>query len=137
MDTLTDSMSSRTTPAPPVNRFSDRSFLTARNYNAERDAWQKQIDQLNEWARTPVSYWDNELVPPTYRSLSSAMKLLHQMHERGYAPDFSIVPSGDGGIVFEIRGVETFAAIEVFSDGSAELRHFENSLLMGRRPFGI
>ncbi len=113
--------------------------VTAKRREEHRLRWQEIIDEkLVEWGRDPGQLADDNLVPPSRAAVDSAVQEAQVWRDARESDDEFVpspqwvVPSGDGGIVFEWRGESTSAVIEILDDGSVDCAIFEDGRLVSR-----
>jgi hypothetical protein len=110
--------------------------LDAKGKAVERRRWDEIIDQrLIEWGRDPSQLNDDGVVPPARDVVRRACQLAAAMRDSGLPAPSRVVPSGEGGIVFERQVGPTFTAIEVQHDGTIEVRAFHKSKMVTRNVF--
>jgi hypothetical protein len=98
-----------------------------------RAAWQDVIDyKLVEWGQDPGRFVEEGLTPPSAMAIRGACVLAGILRDLDREAPQRVVPSGDGGIVFERRKGELFEKIEIQEDGSVEWAAFRNSRLQSR-----
>jgi hypothetical protein len=101
-----------------------------------REKWQNLIDyQLIEWGRDPSQLADDDIQPPSKRTIQQAIWLADALSKFDAPAPTRIVPDAHGGIVFERREGNVFESIRLSADGSAEYCAFENSRLVERQPW--
>lgn len=93
--------------------------------DANRQAWDRVIDQsLISWANGQIEI-DDDLLSPTAASIRTAMRLSRRLRDAGATPPTDVLPSGDGGVLFENRVGQASEQIEVLRDGSAEISRYD------------
>ena len=81
---------------------------------ADKDAWQVWIDVLAHWELDPDALLEEGLTPPSRAILQAASFFAVALRDNGHAPPLRVVPSGEGGVVFERRGADgVFERMEV------------------------
>ncbi len=101
---------------------------------AWKEAWQEVIDhRLIDWGRNPSQLDDDGIIPPSAAAIQGAIRFAEMMRDTGQPPPTRIVPSGEGGVVFELVRGSFFHAVEIRDDRSAEFGGFKNSRLIERR----
>ncbi|MBI3467595.1 MAG: hypothetical protein HY000_31685 [Planctomycetes bacterium] len=106
--------------------------------NSRRERWQQLIDDpLIEWGRDPQRLADAEITPPSRDTVRLACQLAQILGNFGEAPPNRVVPTVDGGIVFEWHHGNLFKAIEVTPEEQIEYRKFVNSRLIERGVWPI
>src|SRR5437867_6844152 len=83
----------------------------------QRSAWQLVVDQLHHWAGDPRQLADEGVEAPTSEVLAMAAAVADVLRDAGIDPPDSLVPNGDGGIVFRWRSGQRAWSIELDSDG--------------------
>ena len=105
---------------------------------ADDQGWQTIVDErLSKWAKQPAACCDQEIEPPTAESIRAATQLTNGLRRANVPPIFSVAPIGDGGIVFAGGKGPIYFAIEISDSGDAEVKIFENSVLVRRGPLAL
>lgn len=108
-----------------------------RDYGRKDEAhekWQNLIDyQLIEWGRDPSQLADEDIHPPSKRTIQQAIWLANTLSKFDAPAPTRIVPDAHGGIVFERCEGKVFESIRLSADGSAEYCAFESSRLVERQ----
>jgi hypothetical protein len=100
---------------------------------ANAQEWGRIRRRLSNWQRNPDEAGDDEITPPSSRSIDVAANIADAFAQRNIdAPD-QVVPAGDGGLAFERFEGDVYEVIEVRPDGSCEWKLFENCKLQERR----
>jgi hypothetical protein len=103
------------------------------NRQKNRSGWQHFIDyMLVEWGKDPTRLAEDGLTPPSAKAIRGACVLAGIFRDEDKEAPLRVVPSGDGGIVFERAYGEFFEKIEIEEDGSVEWATFRNSRLLSR-----
>jgi len=103
-----------------------------------REQWQRVIDNpLIEWGRDPGQLAEADITPPSASTIRKACELAALLGDAGEKPPVRVVPTVEGGVVFERQRGSTFEAIEVMPDGQIEYRRFVNSRLVTQEPWQI
>lgn len=111
----------------------DDEILSSSELENKRDAWNQIIEyKLIEWAVNPESIEEDGLEMPSREIITEACKFSKQMSREAIPAPISVVPNGDGGIVFEWRDGHIFETIEIYADGLKEYCLFVNSRLRQR-----
>lgn len=98
------------------------------------EEWQDLVDyKLVEWGRNPDQLRDENVVVPSRAAISKACKLAVELRKEGSPPPTRVVPSGEGGIVFEHRTQTIVEVLEIDIDASIEYLVFSNCRLVHRR----
>ena len=99
-----------------------------------REAWQAILDYtLVEWGRNPSQLAEDGLIPPSAYAIVVACQVAQLLRDHDKDAPLRVVPTGDGGIVFERRQGEIFETLEIQDDGSVEWAIFSNGRLSFRR----
>ena len=116
----------------PAGAADDESLATsARQRDENRQGWQDIIDsKLIEWGRDPGQLEDEDVTPPSRAIIDRASDLAMLLRERNWHPPNRVVPSGDGGIIFERWDGPIFEQIEISDDGAVLVASFEDSRLV-------
>lgn len=110
------------------------STLSSDKVDQNRTVWDQVIDRkLSDWASDPDQLADDGILPPSPQSIALASRIGRLMRDRDSAPPTSVVPNGEGGIVFERAHGRVFEAIEIEDDGTVEYRLFEDYRLVHRQ----
>jgi len=109
-------------------------ILSSGELQENRIDWENVIDrQLVEWVRDAGRLEDESIEMPCRSVIAMACRVAQSMRDAGMPAPLRVVPSGDGGIVFEHREGSLFETIEIDSDGSVEIAVFLDSRLVSRR----
>lgn len=102
----------------------------------QRTCWQAIIDgKLIEWGRNSLHGSDvEEVVPPSKLSVTTAAQIACIMRDRSGFPPTTVVPDGDGGIVFEWQYGPFLMRAEFLEGGGVEVTEFENGEFKSREP---
>ena len=95
-----------------------------------RDAWERVIDTLIDWARDPSVIEDEGIDPATRETIGDALQLAYVLQKGHAHPPTRVVPSPNAEIVFELEIGDIFESITVSEPGSREYRLFEGSRLI-------
>ena len=108
--------------------------LTAGEQARNRQCWQDFIDDvLVEWGRDPSQLEDDDVVPPTVATIEVAARFAMELRNAGVAPPMRVVPTGDGGIVFERWEGRVSERVEICDDGSIEYTAYDDCRLAARK----
>jgi hypothetical protein len=104
-----------------VTKAADDSLLSFPHDQRRRDAWQEMIDgPLLEIARAPQQFAEDDLTPPSATAIDIAMMIARQLRNGDMDPPRTIVPNGDGGILFEWgRPGDLYLTLEIDEKGPA------------------
>jgi hypothetical protein len=98
--------------------------------------WHRFVDnELIEWGRDPMRFEDEGIPAPSKNTIRAAIRLVHELCERGFPPPTRIVPDACGGIVFERRLNGMFESIRISADGNVEYCLFDQGSLVRREPW--
>jgi hypothetical protein len=95
-------------------------------------AWQRVLDKLAVWDGNPHELEDEDFEVPVPSALRLASAVAGVMRERGIDSPQTVVPNGDGGLVFRWRSGETAWTMEFESDGSIDSSLVRNGKLIRR-----
>ena len=124
--------------SPVGTGAADNQSLAGRNRQEReyRQGWQKLIDaKLIEWGRNPAPLEEDDLIPPSPAIVDRAAQVAMRCRDEGVSPPDSVVPNGDGGIVFEISTGNLVETLEIHSDGSREYITYEDCRVVRRERF--
>lgn len=98
------------------------------------EGWRKVINEpLIDWLEDPSQLEDEGIEAPTVAHIKFVSEYAMCLRDRfGWPPPLRVVPSGDGGIVFELKSGPYFQSIEFDEDGTIELITFKDSKLVSR-----
>ena len=98
------------------------------------EGWRKVINEpLIDWLEDPSQLEDEGIEAPSKAIIAFASEYAMCLRDRfGWPPPLRVVPSGDGGIVFELKSGPYFQSIEFDEDGAIELITFKASKLVSR-----
>lgn len=98
------------------------------------EGWRKVINEpLIDWLQDPSQLEDEGIEAPTEAHIKFVSEYAMCLRTRfGWPPPLRVVPSGDGGIVFELKSGPYFQSIEFDEDGTVELITFKASKLVSR-----
>lgn len=100
-----------------------------------RSSWNTNVDLILSWLSDPSSLREEEIECPTREATNAALVLAGGLMEiKALAPSH-VLPTGDGGIVFEWRAGHILTMIEVDTTGTAEIIYFHGDQIIGRAPF--
>ena len=100
---------------------------------AEQARWQSVIDHpLTEWGGNQQGRDDDGVEWPNSVSLRIAKALALALQQGGICAPTRVVPSGEGGVVFELQHGAVIHTFEIDADGSIEFCRFENAKLAAR-----
>jgi hypothetical protein len=100
-------------------------------------AWQEVAKQLSAWARDPQQLGDDEIEPPSDRTIRLAIDVATVMRDRNVEVPDRIVPNGDGGLVFRWRSGNFTWSLELDVDGSMETTLMEEHELVCRHSLHV
>lgn len=86
----------------------------------KHDVWFDFLRDVGRWLDDPSLCDDGESRPPTPVALKRAKQLGFRMYQRGCVPPTFMLPTGDGGVVFEKQSGNATEKVVFDSDGSAE-----------------
>ena len=93
----------------------------AENREGVRRDWDDIIDRkLVEWGRDPKALEEDELLPPTFESVQTAIQIATVLRDMDATPPMRIVPDGDGGIVLERWSGNRTESFEIDARGRIE-----------------
>lgn len=105
---------------------------------AERARWQTIIDEkLIEWGADPIQSDDDGTCPPSREAISCAVALAVAFRDKGFLAPTKVVPTGDGGIVFERRPNNLYERIEVQSDREIIHSVYKDCVLLSRETISL
>lgn len=115
-------------------RAADEAILAIRSGGEQEriDQWEKVIDLLIEWGRSPSHINEDELESPSKEACANACKLATTLRDNCDLPPERVVPTGDGGIVLERKRDRDAFVFEVAADGMIEYFAFHDSKLISR-----
>jgi len=82
--------------------------------------WREVFSQLEEWRSAPSSLEDDGVEAPLERIIRGAEETGLSLKEQGVSSPESVLPDGDGGVVFRWSQKNSSWTIEFDSDGSIE-----------------
>ena len=82
--------------------------------------WQRVLNTLAVWKQDPHELEDEGVEAPVPSAVSLASAVASLMRSRQIEPPGTVVPNGDGGLVFRWRRGETAWTMEFESDGSID-----------------
>lgn len=101
------------------------------------EGWRSIIDEhLVEWGRDPSQLEDDGVTAPTAVALKAAVAVALFMRDAGEHAPSRVVPSGDGGVIFESDLGTEFVSLEVLKDGALEFNGFRDGRHFCRFPLG-
>jgi hypothetical protein len=104
----------------------------------ERKAWERLVDHtLIEWGRDPAVLEDDGVVAPSVETVKRACEVSAVLRRLEFPPPTRIVPTGDGGIAFQVDGHRDFVSVEIAPDGAVEYLRFSDSKLVERYEVSI
>lgn len=95
-------------------------------------AWRETIDKLAGWQWDIEELYDEGIIPPSEGIIQTAIGLSFRLNEEGYVAPSSVVPDGDGGVVFTHRNGVITKKIHLWDDGSICLSEYEDASLVRR-----
>ncbi len=99
----------------------------------DREGWLRMVDRfLVEWGRDPQALADAGVEPPSGEIIVLAAKWAERAAKFGWAAPTRVVPTGDGGIAFELRSGDLFQSLEILADGRALLTTYIDCRLDSR-----
>lgn len=126
------------TPVIPKSETSvmEEEILSYNEQEKIRSEWKNIIDhKLIEWGWQPEIFEEEGLVAILCQIISEACEFCDKQASRNTPAPLSVVPNGDGGIVFEWKEGSYFRTIEFLADGSKEDCRFIDSKLKDRQRF--
>ena len=94
---------------------------------ADRRAWDDVVDRwLIPWGNGQVDI-DDDLLPPTARSIRVAAALCHRFRDAGERPPTVVLPDGDGGVLLERRAGRASTQVTVLKDGDVERAEYDEA----------
>lgn len=121
-------------PRISTTAVDDTELVSGHASNTEAAAWCRFIDYtLIEWGRNPGALEDDDFVPPSRETITSACQLAKDFRDRGLAAPDRVMPDGDGGVCFERGDRSALEVLYVHDDQTIELLVFENCKLVERR----
>ena len=139
-DTLEQSASiaPRLAKAVETNADSSARQMTPSRDDQEREAWENLIDgTLIEWGRDPSALEDDGVVPPSIETIKHACEIATELRRLDFPAPTRLVPTGDGGIAFEVDAGCDFVSVEIAPDGAVEYLRFSGSKLVERYEVSI
>lgn len=115
-----------------------QSSATAREISPEKrkmfaEGWTNIINEpLIDWGKDPSQLEDEGIEAPSRALITFVSEYAMCLRRFGWPPPLRVVPSGDGGIVFELKSGPYFQSIEFDEDGTIELITFKDSKLVSR-----
>ncbi len=100
-------------------------------------AWQEIIDKLVGWQWDIEQLDDEGVTPPSEGIVQIAIGLAERLDEEGYVAPSSVVPDGDGGVVFTHRNGDIIKKIHLWDDGSICLSEYESTSLIRRTNLSL
>ncbi len=92
------------------------------------DAWRRVDSTLSLWSQSPSALADEGYLAPTLETINRAQAVLAKLRDFGHrivAPS-RVVTTPEGGICIEFGRGEYMLYVEVFPDGTGEIRAFQN-----------
>ena len=136
MSASTSELQRTTTLSAPV-RGVPRQEQSAASLSQEQSGWNVALEKLQRWSFEPSALFDEDIVAPSPAALEAAVALATEFKNEGLVPPQWVVPSGDGGIVFEHREGVVAEVLEISDDGAAELLRFRGDNLVSRYDIDI
>jgi hypothetical protein len=97
-------------------------------------AWDKLVDRLIEWFSHYYEDIDEDGIEwPDRTVLARAGQLAYKMRDEHFQVASNVVPSGDGGVVFQWQEGPSYRKLEVNKDGSVEWFKFNRGTLLFHR----
>lgn len=104
----------------------------------KKETWGNLIDNtLIEWGRDPSVLEDDGVAPPSVETIQRACEIAMILCNRNFPAPTRIVPTGDGGIAFEVDAGGDFVSVEIASEGTVEYFRFSASKLVERYEVSI
>jgi hypothetical protein len=85
-----------------------------------RKAWEGTLAHLTDWALEPTQLEDEGVEAPTRETVGLALAAAEALRDLGMDAPTTVVPTGDGGIVFRWRSGGNTWTVEVDEDGCIE-----------------
>ena len=102
-------------------RVDDRNFASeAIETDRRRDGWRKILDVLGDWLSDPSSVEDDGITAPTKPLIQRSMRFVDWCMGQDVSPPMRVVPSPDGGVVFEWWRGSSVRYIEIDPTGATE-----------------
>ncbi len=106
--------------------------LLSSEMDNDRLVWDRIINcQLIDWATRPEEF-DDEIDPPSDDSISTGCEVVRYLRNNKMPAPSRVVPTGDGGIAFEIVEGNNSTTIEIDEYGEIEIMEFHHSRLVNR-----
>jgi len=103
----------------------------------DADGWRSVIDNyLVDWGQDPGRLEDDGIVPPSGIAVNAACTVALLLRDQAIPAPLRVVPTGDGGIVFEWELGAAFYTLEVEQDGTIELSSFSDGRHIETRSLG-
>lgn len=120
----------------PGATMATTAFLLSDESEKRRAAWERVIDEkLIEWGNHPERFEEDGLDPPSKESIRTGC--LFAAYLRDDTPEVPVpnrvMPTGDGGIVFEYRSGKESTIYEIDETGLIEKLQFDECRLTEQR----
>jgi hypothetical protein len=92
--------------------------------------WDQVIDKLLGWWREPELLADEDMDAPTMKAIDMAIQTALSFRDNGQPRLNRLVPSVDGGIVFERDEPLGLVRMAILNNGEVELDHFSDGKLL-------
>jgi len=99
--------------------------------------WSDVIDILLQWLSKPEALADDDIEAPSSDSIRKAIDAARRLQAAGGIVPDHVIPSGAGGLVFELERAPRFWVIEIDRKGSIELRVLNESKLESREALTL
>lgn len=97
------------------------------------EGWRDVINEpLIDWGKDPSQLEDEGIEAPSRALITFVSEYAMCLRRFGWPPPLRVVPSGDGGIVFELKSGPYFQSLEFDKDGTVELVTFKDSKFVTR-----
>ncbi|MBL8695604.1 MAG: hypothetical protein JNJ88_16040 [Planctomycetes bacterium] len=95
--------------------------LAGASYFPDDFAWQKAIERIEAWARSPRTLEEEDISPPSPSVLKDALAFSRWAKKSRLRGPIAVTPAVAGGIVFESRQGKTTQTCEIQCNGMAEI----------------
>lgn len=135
---MSASIAPRLAKAVDTNVGSSARQMTPTIDDEEREAWENLIDNtLIDWGRDPEVLEDDGVTPPSVETIKHAYEIAAALRRVNFPAPTRIVPTGDGGIAFEVDAGSDFVSVEIGDNGTVEYLRFSGSKLVERYEVSI
>jgi hypothetical protein len=101
------------------------------------EKWGPIFDRyLVNWGCDTSELEDDGIIPPSKWAIHVAANVALAVRNQGVPAPLRVVPSGDGGLVFEWKSPPHFHTLEVSENGAIEVNSFTNGRHVERIPLG-